>query len=1772
MEHISSQVALTDRKEVAIIGIAGLFPGSSDLESLFEQLKSGTDWVRKLTENRLTDARCNPGKNYRPLGYLDAVDKFDHSFFGISKSEAEAIDPVQRLLLELVYTAFEDGGIGPENFQTEKISLYIGGLGSNYQALSEMDTAVSVIGNTNGIIAGRIAYALDLRGSAIMLDTTCSSALTAIHEAYRHIVNGDMKMAVAGSVNVQLFFAETDEFSPLNTMSEDGRCKPFDAKANGIGSGEGGGVIIMKNLSDAIADGDQIYAVIKGGATNNDGGLSNGLTAPSPEAQKNVILEAWRDAAVAPDTIGYVEAHGTGTRLGDPIEFQALTEAFKFHNVPDKSCALGAVKSNFGHLDHAAGMAGIFKILSGFKFGKLFPTLHFEQPNPFLDYANSALYVNTEYKEWESANGPKRAGISSFGLSGTNVHLVLEEYQNKPEPSVIHPRENALWLKVSAKTPQALNEYCKKIMVAMERADEADLPNLLQTLNSSRGDYEYRFSATAENRASLIQKLKHTEAGLFRKKALSGVTVLLSDGTLPEAYMDLFGELDPEIKRIRATVLETYEESWAKTIADQLSFLMFLDFLGLKMTRIVAGGLGRISQRVYNDLSLISKIRQFIDEGVHLAEIDKTKLEHALSVISATEKNPVFIAVNNVCPLVRMVRQINATLEIGSVSAAALKDLNLNQFFEFCFRQGLVLELKKYGLKMGYKVQAAPTYPFQKIRCWFDAGASPEISDQPLLKEKLFVSEFTEDYSDLAFRAPEDKVFMAFTEDKPFSEQVIRELRKLNQVIVVQPGSRFRKVSADHYEINKDNANEFLDLFNEVKESQRPLSGILLDWGYQTKNEGIGFGDQGLYSNYHIAKAFRSVFQARNFGVYVVTRGLFDADFHYPNTEASNHGFWKGILSDHPWLDMRLIDFASANQQDKDALSFLQEIGTDFPIKVARYEDKTRLISLVKPYESEFPVVPAAKPIKKENYLITGGLGRIGRGLCESLAPKAESLVILGSSDYRSDPEKVKVMDLLRQSTAVEYHQVDIADSEQMEQLLAIISGKYKQLHTIYHLAGKTDDFVSLEEKTLQGFERTIAPKVAGTILLKRFAEKMKPEFFILFSSLNSILPKKNSFDYAAANAFEDHLAFKIPMQGPTKYISINWPGWDVFQDELSNDSAIRLKDGILIVESIKLAGRANVIVSNPADLQVFRINPFFAVQSDGISNEEVQEEKAPAEVLVAESQLEASLESVIMQIWKDVLKSDDIDPEDDFFDIGGHSLNGTQVLNRIYKHFAVDIDMDDFFDYGTLKSQCDLVRSRIESLNNAALPVHPSNTSILPLPAQEDYATSDIQRTFWMNSQLQQDSRIYNLVFPFFIKGTLHRSALEKTMLFLLNRHEALRTGFRLKDGEIRQFIIPVSSCEFNIRYEEASTEMSWDAYAQQEHDTFFDLTEGLLIKACTVSFRGDYHLFVLTLHHLNADGWSHGVLLREFILAYKAYSVGTEPDLSPLKFQYKDYVVWLQNLLATQEEEDSAYWNDKLYGQWPMLEIPEVVEEAAGKWGAGTLKITIPLEETLRIKAFAKQQDVTLFMLLVTISKVLLHQSFGWNDVVIGTVTSGRIHPDLENQIGNYLNTLALRDAVYADMPFSGLLSGVRQTVLEAFKHQSYPFTKIVEQRLKDGADWQERWLDVQVNLHNYQRVEDYLKDETSLFEVPEETTNYDHDTDWNLHFNCLELEKDVLSIYINYSKQVFTEESIQSLKSNFLSLLKLIIINPALHVGELTAELRSTVTLKQTKKQLL
>ncbi|RAJ11144.1 ketoacyl-synthetase-like protein [Chitinophaga skermanii] len=1781
--------------DVAIIGVSGLFPGANTLAAFAQLLAEGQDMVRTVSPGRLTDARCDASKNYRPIGFLESVDKFDHSFFGISKSEAESIDPVQRIVLELVYGVFENAGYSPAAFKGQSHGVFMGGLGSAYSAVSGIDDGVAIIGNTNGIIAGRVAYMLDLRGPVMMLDTTCSSALTAVYEACQHIRQGRVKMAVAGSFTVQNFFAEMQEESPLNTMSPDGKCKPFDQSANGIGSGEGGGVILLKSAAEAFLDGDHIYAVIKGMAMNSDGGLSNGLTAPSPEAQKQVILEAWADAGINPNTIGYIEAHGTGTKLGDPIEFQALTEAFRKHGAALQSCALGAVKGNFGHLDHAAGMAGIFKLICSLQNGKLYPSLHFTSPNPFLDYTQSALFVNTTYKDWLTDGHSRRAGISAFGLSGTNVHLVLEAYEPFYEQTKDLEHWGSYFLKLSAKTPAALQQYKIDVANYLEALPATDVISALHTLNICRGDYEHRLTIRGTSIEQLISALRDANLPTFKQKAQSAVTVLLSNEAVPPAIVNYIIQINSDFKSVHDTVMADAPGAIAPTLAGQLVWLLFLDQIKIDISRVVATGIGKLAQRIFNDRSLLQQITKLTAEGIHELPTDKMKVDTLAGTLATQDSSTLLLRVSNNCSLSRMITQAAPVLRAIQPNSAAF---DASYMLQLIFEQGITAHIPAFRSILHFAVKPAPTYPFQKIRCWFpvEEASKVQATGEHLLYEHRW-KEIT-----LAKGHPiSQKVLVLFTGINNFATNVFNLLASNNTIIQVNNGAYFEKISATQYNVNINSLEDYIKLERAIATDFPALNGIVDVLGCDVKND-----ENILAHAFNVTKAFATHLLKRQFGVYVATSGIYNLINRETSEVAAAWGAWKGILSDFLHVDMRVVDFVDEDTANN-AASFIDAITASHEIKFSKFVDKKHYVQALHPYKG-FTSTNEGLLQQPGTYIITGGLGRIGRIVCRFLADKHHHLIVIGQRAIENDIEKSAfVKELQQKAASFTYYAAPLNDREKLMHVVKSLSKELPPVQAVLHLAGIADDFVPLQDKTWQNFERTLSPKVAGTRHLFEATASLEPSLFLCFSSLNAIIPKKFSADYAAANCFEDHFVQKIGLYGRTRLVSINWPGWDVF-DEPGN--GIGADEGMQVMQQAISSGLSNIVVSKPKDIAYFSINPFFQLE-DTVNNhssepninrlpivQSVEELIAQIwqEVLKADDiqldddffdigghslngtqvlnrvnkqfnvlldmddffeygtiqamanivkermpvQVKPSLNEEIAQIWKDVLKADDIQFDDDFFDIGGHSLNGTQVLNRVNKQFNVSLDMDDFFEYGTIKAMAKIVEERMPAQVHQLEKV--DNDIIPTIPISEHYATSAMQQTFYINSQLQEGSRIFNMVLPFFIKGNLNKTALEQSISYLLDRHESLRTRFSVEDGELRQAIMSLTDIPLPVTYESADPAVNWDYYPQREHDRLFDISSDLLLRVNVVAYSEERHLFVLTVHHLVTDGWSQGVLLAEFLQAYDAFSKNEKPALPALGFQYKDYVVWLENELQRHGSEELDYWEKKLQGNWPMFEEPVTGNEAS-KWKAGTLKFALSSIETQALKQFAKQQDTTLFMLLLAISKVVLHQAFGWNDVVVGTVTSGRIHPSLENQIGNFLNTIALRDQVRSDMTFVELLASVRQTTLEAFRHQTVPFTKVIEHRLGTGVQWRERWMEVQVNLHNYVQVEDHIK-AADFLELPAETTDYDFDTDWSLHFNCMETAPNELSIYINYNKNMLEDAFMHRMKDHVQQLIPLLL----------------------------
>ncbi|HEY0138818.1 MAG TPA: beta-ketoacyl synthase N-terminal-like domain-containing protein, partial [Nannocystis sp.] len=425
------------RGPVAIVGMAGRFPKARDLDAFWELLADGVDATGRVPADRWPADRWHdpdphsPGKSVTDRGaFLDDVRGFEPLFFGISPREADELDPQQRLALELVWEALEDAGVPPRGLRGSRTGVYLGAMWHDWADLTHADlagmSAHRATGTSNNLIANRVSYVLGLRGPSLVLDTACSSALVAIHLACQALADGDAELAIAGAVNLMLSPAASVFCSKFGGLAPDGRCKTFDAAADGFARGEGGGVVVLKPLARALADGDRIHAIVRGSAVNNDG-ASQGLTAPNPRAQEDVLRVALARAGLAGSQVHYVEAHGTGTLLGDPIEAGALGAVFAVDRPDDRPLYIGSVKTNIGHLEGAAGIAGVIKTALAMRHRAIPPSLHLHEPNPHIPFAALRLRVPTTLAAWPAPlDAPALAGVSAFGWGGTNAHVVLE--------------------------------------------------------------------------------------------------------------------------------------------------------------------------------------------------------------------------------------------------------------------------------------------------------------------------------------------------------------------------------------------------------------------------------------------------------------------------------------------------------------------------------------------------------------------------------------------------------------------------------------------------------------------------------------------------------------------------------------------------------------------------------------------------------------------------------------------------------------------------------------------------------------------------------------------------------------------------------------------------------------------------------------------------------------------------------------------------------------------------------------------------------------------------------------------------------------------------------------------------------------------------------------------------------------------------------------------------------------------------------------------------
>ncbi len=741
-----------ERSGFAVIGLAGRFPGAADPGQLWENLRRGVESVSVLSDEDLRAAGVDEARiaspNYvKAAPLLDGVDLFDADLFGFNPREAEMLDPQQRLFLEHGWQVLENAGYDPLRFRGP-IGVYAGAQTSSYvfnllthpEILDTLGLSAVQAGVEKDFLAPRLSYALNLKGPSVAVQTACSTSLVAVHLACQALAAGDCDIALAGGVTVHVPQREGYLYIDGGLNSPDGHCRAFDAGARGAVFGSGVGLVALKRLDDALRDGDTIHAVIRGTAINNDGAVKVGFAAPSVEGQAQVIAAAQAAAGVSPDSISYVEAHGTGTVLGDPIEVAALTSAFRAGTDRTGFCALGSVKTNVGHLDAAAGIAGLLKTVLALRHRQIPPSLHFERPNPKIDFASSPFYVAARLEDWPAPQGgaPRRAGVSAFGVGGTNAHVVLEE---APEPEPSGPSRPHQLLLLSARTPEALDEATARLAAHLSRTSHAAgdgspcLADVAYTLQVGRQQLEHRRVLVCNHVEDAVAALEaHDPARLLSGRSPSGRRSLVF--VFPDRGID--GGIDGETARAFYDTEPVFREA-LDAVAERLSPRLGRDLRDLLLSpsaelspRFAQPALFAV-QHSLAQLWLSWGIVPWTAVGHGLGELAAACLngalgfEEALDLVSSTDPGPAAPTGWTREPAESIARRLakapGGNPIMQEVIPSTPGGAGLLEALGRLWLAGVEIDWQGFSAHERRQRVPLPTYPFQRRRFWIERRA-----------------------------------------------------------------------------------------------------------------------------------------------------------------------------------------------------------------------------------------------------------------------------------------------------------------------------------------------------------------------------------------------------------------------------------------------------------------------------------------------------------------------------------------------------------------------------------------------------------------------------------------------------------------------------------------------------------------------------------------------------------------------------------------------------------------------------------------------------------------------------------------------------------------------------------------------------------------------------------------------------------------------------------------------------------------------------------------
>lgn len=1347
-------------RDIAIIGVSGRYPNADNLEQFWENLKNGADSVTEVPLERWDHSRYFDlqkgvkGKTYcRWGGFMNDVDKFDSLFFNISPREADTLDPQERLFLETAWHTLEDAGYSKRELDGGKVGVFVGVMFGQYQLHSVEETALGYpvdLGSVFSSIPNRVSYFMNWNGPSIAIDTACSSALEAIRLACDNIMLGNCEVAIAGGVNVMTHPHKYTALAQGRFLSADGRCQSFGSGGDGYVPGEGVGAVLLKPLSKAIADGDHIYAVVKGAAVNH-GGKTNGYSVPNPNAQGAVISDALQKADLHARTISYIEAHGTGTSLGDPIEIAGLSKAFGQWTEDTAFCSVGSVKSNIGHLESAAGIASVTKVLLQMKHKQLAPSLHSRTLNPNIDFAATPFVVQRELQPWVrpivNLNGvisevPRRAGISGFGAGGTNVHLILEEYEAPADaPASIHAPQLIV---LSGRTADQLKANAERLLVHLRRKSMAAQVNgnaIISGVSLSKNDY-----------ASLKQKVLNDIIDVA-----SEILNIEADEVDPR---DAFVEYGCDAVKLTELTDKLNETFGLKLEVDVLAEHETAEALSEYYADAYAARLA-VRYGVYTDASSsdfdLKEPLSLVDVAFTL-QTGREELDERLAIIASS--------VEELCgKLEHFLNEesvegcYQGSVKESSAHELLIEDEDGEQFLRKLTERGKLPKLAQIwvsGIAVSWELLhtaskprriSLPGYAFARVGHWYKKRPDAEQTGEPLIAASQIIAagmeaeaqsggqpdaqaDPLEDFFLAPVWKPEQsaieqrksqpgKVLLLHNTPQTGLEQELMGLHPEDEYITVQLGGTTVQHSTASWQLNTANAEEL----EAWLLAQGPLKSVLFLHGFSSKsgdpldlNHLHASQEYGVLSMFRFIKAFSAAgYALKPLEWKVITcnaQGMDHEELVNP-LPASLFGLTMSMAKEYPYWQVSIMDIDGSELMQNHKLRIVaRQIGAepaDPNGEVTVLRDGLRFRRVLEKQRLERTnQVPFRQ---KGVYLIVGGAGGIGLELTRFLAKKAQANIVLIGRSTLKEEHKRALAEAEAAGGKTLYIQADATNLESMQMAVQMAKSKFGVIHGAVHSAIVLRDRI-IDNMDEVSFQLSLDPKVAGSAVIYKALESEPLDFLLFFSSIQSLSGNVGQSNYAAGCTFKD--AFAQALRARVKYPVqvINWGYWGSIGVAASQEQKKRFATvGLLSIEPNEgMEAVARVIAHRTEQVLALKATPALLQLMTHVSEKNDRSARslethplpayapklARTEAMMNEDELRDAVENVILNALGDVLHMDkgDLDTNAPYTDFGVDSVLSIEITGKIKEQLNADIRSTELFNYPNVRALTDYIMS----------------------------------------------------------------------------------------------------------------------------------------------------------------------------------------------------------------------------------------------------------------------------------------------------------------------------------------------------------------------------------------------------------------------------------------------------------------------------------------------